>query len=213
MKWILDMLFPEACIGCGKRGEILCPSCIQNLRHNLKETPAGIVAAFDYRDPVIKKAIWNLKYHRRSHIGETLGKLLYETYIEEVSDIRTYTSGQPILVIPVPLSTKRRKNRGYNQAEKIAVSFCKCAPANIFALETHAIRRSIHTNPQAHIANRNERLRNVKGVFSIQNTDMLKGRTVIVIDDVTTTGGTLKEVCSILKKAGTKKVYGFAIAH
>ena len=56
-------------------------------------------------------------------------------------------------------------------------------------------------------------MENVRGVFEIKNPEIVKGRTIVVIDDVTTTGGTISEIIKILKKAGAKKVVGFAVAH
>ncbi len=70
-----------------------------------------------------------------------------------------------------------------------------------------------NTIPQARLTNRNKRLQNIKGAFSIINTNIIKGKTVIIIDDVTTTGGTMLEIIKILKKSGAKKVIGFAVAH
>ncbi|MEK7106073.1 MAG: phosphoribosyltransferase family protein, partial [Patescibacteria group bacterium] len=63
------------------------------------------------------------------------------------------------------------------------------------------------------ITNRNERLKNVKGVFEIKNPEVVKGRTIIIIDDVTTTGGTIKEILKLLKNSGAKKAVGFTVAH
>jgi ComF family protein len=171
------------------------------------------MACFDYRDPLIKKAIWNLKYYHRSHLGQTLGKLLYESFVEDISDMRIYASGQAILVIPVPLSPMRKKTRGYNQAERIARGFCDCGGREVLELKNNIIIKKIDTLPQAKITNRARRLKNIKGVFEIKNKESVKGRTIIVIDDVTTTGGTITEIMNMLKKSGAKKVVGFAVAH
>ncbi|MCE9517599.1 hypothetical protein K8Q96_01195 [Candidatus Nomurabacteria bacterium] len=69
------------------------------------------------------------------------------------------------------------------------------------------------TIAQAKIKNRNQRIQNIRGAFLINENVDIAGRTIIVIDDVTTTGGTLKEAMSVLKKGGARKVYGFAVAH
>lgn len=211
--WISDLLFPETCFGCKKRGESLCDNCILNIRHAERETSSGIYALYDYRDPLIKRAIWNLKYYHRFNLGKKLGKLLYEGLIEEISEIRIYTRGQSIYVIPVPLSPVRLKERGYNQAEIIARGFCNCAGKEVLELRNNIVKKKIDTKPQAKIANRTQRLRNIRNVFEIQNQEKIKGRTIIVIDDVTTTGGTITEIIKILKKSGAKKVVGFAVAH
>lgn len=211
--WILDLIFPETCFGCRKKGSSLCDNCILKIRKAERETESSIYAVYDYRDPLIKRAIWDLKYHHRLNLGRKLGQLLYEAFIEEVSDMRIYSSGQPLIVIPVPLSPTRKKKRGYNQAEIIAREFALSGGKEVLELQNNIIKKKIDTKPQAKITNRNERLRNIKDVFEIKNPSFVKGRTVIIIDDVTTTGGTIKEIIKLLKNSGAKKVVGFAIAH
>ena len=83
----------------------------------------------------------------------------------------------------------------------------------IFELKNHIVFKKIDTLPQAKITNRKRRLENVRGVFDIKNPENIKGKTIIIIDDVTTTGGTILEIMKILKKSGAKKVIGFAVAH
>jgi competence protein ComFC len=211
--FLLNVLFPTKCIGCHKKDEVLCIGCISKIRLAERETDRNIIALFDYRDPTIKKAIWKLKYHHKRYLGEKLGQLLYESLIEEISDMKTYVSGRPILVIPVPISDKKTKLRGYNQALAIVKGFCNYAPMGTFEFKNNIIIKKMDTVPQAKIASRKKRLENVKGVFGIKNSKIVKGRTIIVIDDVTTTGGTMNEVMKILKKSGAKKVIGFAVAH
>lgn len=211
--YLLDTIFPEHCLGCKEKGNIICLKCEQGVRNAERETSRGIMAAYDYRDPLIKRTIWQLKYYRRPSLGNKLGKMLYESSIEEVSNIRIFTSGTPIIVIPVPLSPNRKKERGYNQAERIAVGFVNGVGEEIFELRKDIILKIINTLPQARITNRNKRLQNIRGAFKIQKPELVKNRTVIVIDDVTTTGGTITEIMNILKKSGAKKVVGFAVAH
>ena len=133
--------------------------------------------------------------------------------MEEISDIRILAKGQSILVIPVPLSRKRARARGYNQAKAIAENFCDYDDEKVFELKNNIVIKKVDTEPQARISNRNSRLKNVRGAFEIIKPDIVKGRIVIVIDDVTTTGATMSEIMKIIKVSGAKKVLGFAIAH
>lgn len=210
---LLETLFPSSCFGCKNKREILCSNCIIKISRTEKETSKNITAIFDYHDPLIKKIIWNLKYYHHPFLGQKLGEILYDEFLEDISDIKTYTMGQPILVIPVPISKARAKTRGYNQAQKIASGFCNQGGKEIFTLKNKIVIKKIDTTPQARITNRNRRLKNIKDTFKIKNPNLIKGRTVIIIDDVTTTGGTISEIINILKKSGVKKVIGFAIAH
>lgn len=214
IKWyLLDIIFPETCLGCKNRGESLCDSCLLKIRNTERETDKNIMAVYDYRDPLIKKAIWDLKYHHRLNLGKKLGVVLYDFFLEEISSMRIYTGGQPILIIPVPLSRRRAKERGYNQAQIIAHGLSLSGGKNLFELNNSIVVKKFDTRPQAKIANRRERLLNVKNIFELKKNKTVRGRTVIVIDDVTTTGGTITEIIKILKKGGAKKVVGFALAH
>ena len=204
---------PSTCLGCQMKGEILCSDCLIKIDRSEKETDKNIIAAFSYHDPLIKKVIWNLKYYHRSYLGQKLGETLYNELLEDISDIQIYTAGHPIWVIPVPISKSKTKIRGYNQAKKIAVGFCSKGDKQIFNLKNNIIIKKVETIPQARITNRSRRLKNIQGAFKIKNSNEIKGKTIIVIDDVTTTGGTISEIINILKKAGAKKVIGFAVAH
>ncbi len=213
VNWLLDILFPRSCISCHIRGEIICDNCISKIRIAERETDSNIYALYDYRDPVVKKAIWDLKYHKHRHLGERLGQLLYEGRIEDISDIREYSQGRTIYVVPVPVSRSRGKSRGYNQAEIIGKQFCLSEGSGALELRDDFIVKNIDTIPQARIANRAKRIQNIHGAFEVKNFNDIKGRTIIIVDDVTTTGATLREIMKLFKKFGAKKVVGFTVAH
>jgi competence protein ComFC len=211
--YILDLILPEVCLGCKIKGEIICSNCLLKIKRAERETCEGILACFDYRDPLIKKAIWDLKYHNRFIIGQKLGKVLCESFLEDIADLKIYTKGGPILVIPVPLYNSRQKKRGYNQAKIIADSFCKSSEKEILKLMDNVVIKQINTEQQAKLTNRSRRIKNIRGAFKIINNEKVKGQTIIIIDDVTTTGGTITEIIKILKKSGAKKVIGLTVAH
>lgn len=209
----LEMLFPSKCIGCNKNSQIICQNCTDKLPKAERPTEESIMAVYDYRDPVVKKAVWNLKYYHMGYIGQKMGQLLYSHLLEDIADIKMFSQGLPIYVIPVPISDDKRKNRGYNQSEILARSFCKEGGVKLFELRNNIIYKKSNTIPQARLTNRNKRLQNIKGAFGIRNEREVKGKTIIIIDDVTTTGGTMLEIMKVLKKHKAKKVWGFAVAH
>lgn len=213
LNFVLDILFPIKCLGCNTKNEILCDVCTSKIHRNDRETDKNITAMFDYREPLVKKVIWELKYHHKRYLGEKLGQLLYDSAIEDISDMKIDVPGRSIFVIPVPISNTRTKLRGYNQTHAIAKGFCKQAETEVLELKDKIVFKKVDTTPQAKITNRKRRLENIRGVFEIKNEEIVKGRTIIVIDDVTTTGGTINEVMKILKSAGAKKVVGLAVAH
>lgn len=210
---LLEILFPSRCLGCKKKGKILCESCIDGIRLAERPTEEKIMALYDYRDPLVKQAIWKLKYYHSPYLGRKLGELLYSSFLEEIQLLQMFSAGSPIYIVPVPISNDKRKVRGYNQSEIIARGFCNFADTNLFTLKKDIICKKANTIPQARIENRAKRLKNIKGAFEIKNVEHIIGKTIIVIDDVTTTGGTLGEMIKILKKSGAKKVVGFAVAH
>ena len=210
---MLDILFQERCLGCHTAGGSICPTCITHFRKVDRELPRGIYACYDYRDPVVRNSIWQLKYYKRKHVGSILGTFLYETMLEDISDMKTLSGGKPILVIPIPLSMKRAKERGYNQAKILAENFCHCDSDNFLEPREDLVMKIIDTLPQARITHRSKRISNIKNAFRVSRPDIVRGRNCIVIDDVTTTGATIGEVIRVLKKAGAKSVIGCAVAH
>jgi ComF family protein len=209
--FIVDILFPIECIRCKKKDFYLCEECTDKIPEPTHEKLPDISACFDYQHPLVKKAIWDLKYYNKKHAAQMLGKKLSEYMTEEISELRQIHNGQRFIIIPVPLHHDRLRERGYNQAEKIARAFIQNTNADIFELRTDIISKNKDTGHQARIHNKKIRLKNMVGAFSI-NKD-IKNRIIFVIDDVTTTGATLSEIIKILKKSGAKQVIGLAVAH
>lgn len=210
---ILDILLPTRCVLCHTQGEILCSNCITNLPQTDRQTEDNIRAVFDYQSETVKKLIWKTKYYHSKILGRKLGKLLHYSLLEDITEIKIFSEGSPIYIIPVPITKMKKNIRGYNQSEVIASGFCEEDKNNIFQIQNNIIYKKINTIPQAKIPNRNERLKNIRGSFEIKNQNLIVGKTIIVIDDVTTTGATMQEIIKILTKYGAKKVIGFAVAH
>ncbi len=210
---LLGLVFREECLACKKPGSGLCQDCLAKLDKNMRETAVDVVALYDYRNQVVREAIWRLKYYNTRGLGKIFGRLLYENMVEDIFDLKFIAGSQPILVIPVPISKQKSRARNYNQAKIIARYFCAPVGKNNLALRTDIVERAIDTPPQARIVNRTARIKNIKGAFRLKNKNAVSGRVVIVIDDVTTTGATIGEIKKLLESAGAKKVVGFALAH
>lgn len=110
------------------------------------------------------------------------------------------------LIVPVPLHPRRERRRGYNQASLLAKEISK--HFNI-PLDTRLCRRVVATQTQTHLT-RSKRAKNTQGVFKAKRSPHIKGRHVLLIDDVITTGATTHNCAIALRKAGAKKVYPFA---
>ena len=211
--FLVEIFFPSTCVGCKTRDSALCDSCSVRLRRAERKTASHIITAFDYRDPIVRRMIWKMKYSKYAHLGIILGEMLYEIVLEDIADITLFAKNGPILVIPVPLSPKKARTRGYNQAEMLARGFCQAGGAELFELRKDIAIKTKDTEPQARITHRSARLANIKNAFALKQKDAVRGKTVFIIDDVTTTGGTLNEIMKLCKSAGVKHVYGLAVAH
>ena len=169
-------------------------------------------ALFRYRNAIAQKAVWEIKYRGNPKLAKTFSKLLYEYIIEEIADAAAFAGFTDPLLVPIPASKSTLKERGFNQCELIAKEMGKIDGGNNFEIDFHALLK-IKDNPhQSKLKNRAERLKNLAGSFGA-NAEKVKGRNIIVIDDVITTGATMREAMKTLRAAGAKKVLGFAIAH
>jgi competence protein ComFC len=210
---LLDLFYKENCLGCSLPKTIICHNCLRQIKTSQETDPGNIFSIFDYKDPLIHKIIWQLKYGHYRRLGKVLGKILYNSLLEKIYEITEFSKGKKIIIIPVPITRKRINLRGYNQSEEIATGFYE-ENKDIFEINSNILARKKGFLPQAKIKNRKERFANIKGAFYLKEKNAhIGGRTIIVIDDVTTTGATLKEIMRILKNYGAKKVFGFTIAH
>ena len=207
---ILDLFFPISCLGCGqenKNKEYLCQNCFKKLKFcgrnydlNLKFIDEVAIAG-DYEDKIITALIKTLKFNSIPEAGHILAKFLCLFW-----QGRTILAPQDFLVIPIPLSKKRERQRGFNQAEIIARDL-----AEYFNYELSLDLKKIkNTKPQSELSEKN-RSDNIKNVF-VWNGENLNEKNIILIDDVITTGATIGEAAKILKLAGAKYIIALAIA-
>jgi len=220
---ILDTVFPVKCILCGKSGMDLCLTCLKDAPAAERESARWIFPLYDYRHPAIKKSLWLFKYKNKKRLANVFAEIIYEKILEELSELSVLENFVEIILIPIPLSPKRYRERGYNQTELICKELIKINNTrdNInLKLENNILIKPKETEHQARIKNRNERLKNIIGSFAIKNSKQntekiktIKNRNIILIDDITTTGATLSEARKVLKQAGARKVIAFTVAH
>ena len=210
---ILDLILPVNCLVCGKSGKNFCEQCLSNAPIAERETKQWIYPLFDYRYPPIKKAIWLLKYNGKRKIAEIFAESIYGRILEELADLAVFENFRNPILIPIPLSRKRFRERGYNQSELLCRHLVVLDKNTSFILEKEALLKIKETEHQARIKNKSKRLQNLVGSFGIQQAERIKDRNIILIDDVTTTGTTLLEARKLLRACGAKKVIAFTIAH
>ena len=227
----LDLVFPIACLGCGKEGPLACRHCLSLIpepdsqvcpeckapfspsgatctRCRSQTALDGLFVARIYRFRFLQNLIYALKYQFLQKTIPALVWLLQESLAHHPLPL-------PDLIIPVPLHSRRLRWRGFNQAELLAQELQKnLAPGLVIPLDTTSLKRIRLTQPQMKTDTRGERLQNIMGAFLVRPeiAGPLVGKYVWLIDDVATTGTTLNECARALKLAGVKKVWGIVIA-
>jgi len=221
---IMETFFPKRCVGCGKYGQFICFNCAGEVellktslcpecgkitkncsfcdicKRKLKTSLNGLFIASNYDKGPTKEIIHHLKYSGFLELSEVLGEVLYQKIKD--SDL---ISGA--VVVPVPLFRKREYTRGFNQAELIARYVSK----KLHLSGGLALERKINTKTQVGLS-RKERIENVNEAIKCIDQEFIEGKTVLLVDDVTTTGATLNECAKVLKESGAKKVYGLVVA-
>lgn len=174
----------------------LCEKCIRT-----RPFYDELRAPYLYEDRIME-AIHRLKYSGKSYLAKSMGRLLADFLKEWISDI------DGMIMIPVPLHKRKLRQRGFNQSVLLVRS-----TAGILGMETDyfTLRRIRYTETQTGLT-LEERRKNVKGAFEVTDNGNLKGKSVILVDDVATTGNTMNECASVLKKAGCERVLGLTLA-
>lgn len=227
---ILDFFFPKKCVGCKKAGSYFCDNCVQQIKQSdlvcpMCEKPSiggithpicrrhfgldGLWFLGVYEDP-LRAAIKKLKYRYIKGFGPRLNEIILEYWVKNPPlflDQIKKDRGEDWVIIPIPLHWQRKNWRGFNQAEIIGQDLSKRLGLSFF----EALIRTKNTTPQAHLKSA-ERHKNIRGAFTLNPKFETVNSNVILVDDVWTTGSTLRECCYVLKKGGAKKVWALTIA-
>jgi len=235
----LDLIYPPRCIICQdfleKRTQVpgndplpVCSSCFSGFRETppshcsvcsrpfestiddvhtcgtcLTHPPRFKKIAVPYLyDGTLMKAIHQFKYGGKSHMAGTLARLLMPCAAQLAREIGN------VLAMPVPLHPKRLRERGFNQSLLLARP---AARKLSLRLDYLSLRRIKYTAPQTSLK-KDERRKNVRKAFELTRKNVVKGKKVVLVDDVATTGNTLNECAGVLLRAGCKEVYALVLA-
>ena len=223
---ILDLVFPKICLGCGKEGRYICGTCLAKVPRAKLVCPYcekasidgmthakckrvygldGLVSVWSY-DGVVRKAILALKYKYATEIANELSSWL----ANELAKKKEVFPKNSILA-PIPLFWYKGNFRGFNQSEIIGKEVARKFDWKF--IPDILVRKKSGT-PQAMLKG-DARYQNIRGAFAL-NPDYLSNHLVpsapVLFDDVFTTGSTLKEAASVLKRKGAKSVWGLTIA-
>lgn len=218
----ISLLFPRLCYGCGdyllRNEEILCTACYVVIPradfHNKPGNPVEQLfwgrckiekaAAFSFynKGSRIRNLIHNLKYKGIREIGMELGRM-YGRSLEDsgfLSDID--------MIIPVPLHPVKKRTRGFNQSDLIAEGIASVSGIRV---EGSVLVRVRDTSTQTR-RSRYDRWTNVEGIFDVKDSDLLKGRHILLVDDVITTGSTIESCANEILRIEDARVSVVAVA-
>lgn len=218
LKRVLTLIYPSRCHYCGdllEIGEDVCNNCFENLPRiyepfcdhcgaskadccckGKKKAYAKVIAPFYYEDGA-RDAIKRMKFSDKPYIAKTLSQEMSKIVNESWQDISFD------IITCVPMSKKEFRARGFNQSELLAKGL-KINSSPI--IDVDLLEKIYETAPQRSL-NSNQRQGNVFGVFDIAKDKDIKGKTILLCDDVKTTGSTASECASVLLLAGAKEVY------
>ena len=206
LEQILNLIYPPKCGICGKLNqEYLCKKCQKMLENEAiweiktNQNPyiyfEELISIFPYEN-IIRDQIIDYKFNEKSYLYKTFTNFLIKN--EKVFEkIKSYDT-----IIPVPISKKRKKERGYNQSLLIAREISR--KANI-GLETKCLYKIKNTIEQSKL-NKEEREKNAQNVYELKNGQIIENKEVLLLDDIYTTGNTVNACCEVLKKANPKKI-------
>lgn len=186
------------CMKCGKQlggaGEEFCGECLRKKHEYIQG-----MALYDYGS--MADSLFRFKYAGRQEYADFYGRQLYERRGAWLAALK------PDALVPVPIHSSRKRKRGYNQAELIARALSRRSGIPVNAKLVCRVKKTL---PQKNLSER-ERQNNLKKAFKIRQNDV-KLSTIVIIDDIYTTGSTIDAVSRALKDAGVQKVYYMALA-
>ena len=221
---LLDIIFPKRCVGCGKIGRYFCLDCQSGIRfiafnepicpvcekpavdgftHPMCEAKYGIdgLTSFFHYDGVVKKAVKAIKYRYVSDLSNE--------FVSLISHLPSIIYDPRSLLVPIPLHPARLRDRGFNQAESLG---SLVASALHISMRTDILTRVRKTTPQASVRKRKDRLKNMDGAFAVHSPLIRNHSSVVLFDDVFTTGATMRSAANVLKRAGVKRVWAMTMA-
>jgi competence protein ComFC len=227
---ILDVLFPKRCVNCRLLGAYLCPACFSFLSYEpekiclmcnraswnglthpgciRKQGIDGSFSALAYNS-IMKRLLFAYKYRPYvADLKQLLGELFYEGIIQNESYMNLVN--RESLFLPIPLHAEKSRKRGYNHALLLAREIGDKMGIKVI----DELVRTRKTKSQF-LLKKEERAENLKDAFTMKKGSeaAVKGKQIFLVDDLVTTGATLREAAKVLKKVGAAEVHGLTLAH
>lgn len=223
-KTLLDIIFPPLCISCKENLKSkkekklsLCIKCENNISINVKKETIKIndldyihLYTTSYKNKVIRNIIHALKYNQIKPALNAIKIELIKPYIKNHINI---FKKKDWIIIPIPIHSSKRRKRGFNQSKLIAKELSKILEKNNIksSTENNFLIKEKRTKSQTKLKKK-ERRQNIKKAFKLNKNKNLKNKNAILVDDVFTTGSTVKEAIKVLEKYSYKNLIVFTIA-
>lgn len=229
---LLDILFPWKCVVCRKEitgsyplcpqcqkliilnKTFFCPACRRKIVHwtrhpcSCHDALFALGAVASYENQALQQSIHFFKYQRIISLQKPLADLMIR-FLQETN----FLSGlrrQDLLVVPIPLHSLKRRGRGFNQSDLLAQ---RISSHFSWRYDATALRRIRHHPPQAKISDFKKRAENVQDIFQLDgNPAKIKNKLILLIDDVYTSGSTMREAAKVLKQNGARQIIGLVLA-
>jgi len=210
-KFILDIFFPSFCAGCKKEGSFLCKNCKYKIE--IFKTPSHFpkkakikkfYCAAEYKNETLKKLIHDFKYKHIKEIQNELSDIIIK-HLKLVN----FTPSENQILVPVPLHKKRFKKRGFNQSELLAEKIGR--HFNI-PVKTKLIKRKKDTKHQTLQEKKEKRKENLKDAFVLISKEKITKKEIVLVDDVITSGATLKECAKTISRASPQNISAIVVA-
>lgn len=223
---LLDLVYPPACYACGTFGSMyICDSCVSKIEpvadpycpicgHTMKDDEcrnclarkrvfSKARAAGNY-DGILKELVHEFKYKGSRCLAAPLSKFMFD-YLTKNGE---FDIQKIDCLIPVPIHDIRKRIRGYNQSELLADGLSKLIHIPVL---NDIVRRTVYTKPQVELS-REMRMLNMRSAFQVIKPDIVEGKCIMLIDDVSTTSSTIHECARMLIENGAKEVSAFCLA-
>lgn len=230
LEFVADTLFPKQCYQCKQADTYLCKQCcVAILKHTpetvcphcLKRVPFGelekqcynnflvnkLFIATTYQNQCVKKMFRDFKYRRAKALANPLATFL-SAWLNAHNHIQFQKNNA--VVVPVPSHKSREKDRGFHPATEVAQQL---ANAYNLPLATNIVHKHKNIGFQTHIKNAQQRRKNVEGCFTLTpQAKNAKAKTILLVDDIITTGSTIRECAKTLRKTRPKEIIALAVA-
>lgn len=210
MSFILDLIFPKTCFGCGAVGQYFCPKCQQKIKfHSLKYSSSlpkeGRLSLF-YFHGLIRHAIQSLKYDFTTDIIDEMSNIFTQKLQKTYPHLVKYWQQNNFILTPIPLHFSRQNWRGFNQSVILGQEIARQLNLNF---SQQIIFRSKATSSQAQIKGRQKRLENIHQAF---DPILPIPQNIIIFDDVATSFSTLNSALNSLKFYGLNRCWYLTLA-